>query len=184
MKQPIEDKIKTIWKDPVWSKIIAAAIITFTAWILNLVPSATLIDIYYQLNANVSTHLWTVIMTITVLALSLSYNMYVLYRNKYKPCWTKQNKLEKFGVVWRWENNGYLKFNKVEPHCPVCDIRLKFTEESITVVDTAAGTVYHPITFICPICDKNIEKTNSTEYIMRDRVERLIETIHRKSCNK
>ncbi len=121
--------LKKIWADPVWSKVIATAILTVAAtvttylvgWWPNIATNASKIGFLAAASTPVPN--WLLVPICLLAAFGVFVPLAILYRHIAGPDWHDYQQDTFFGIVWRWR---YARDTIITPvaFCPRCDTQM------------------------------------------------------------
>lgn len=172
--------LKEFWKDPVWSKVIASAIIgaitLIGTFLLDLWPTIGgkfhLVTTYLQNSTSVQNWILglLILSSLPFLILILALAWHQARPNTHtKPAeknWKLYVEDKFFGLQWRWDylNNG---ISGLHTYCPHCDYQVYH-------IDT--NEYGRPrIQFDCDCCHKHLGTFQEPYISLRSKVERFID---------
>ena len=168
--------ITKIWKDPVWSKVIAFIIITFivsiATYFLNLwsVISTFAAQCYFFAFASTSISHW-ILFILILFALFAILFLAVKAWLKIFPLASSSKHYKTdlfFGVRWRWKFDWNGEICDIQTFCPYCDYEVYAHNSSIyDSIDR--------IVFFCEDCGCNLGEFPGSLYSLEDKAKRLID---------
>ena len=167
-----------MWKDPVWSKVIAAGILAVCAAV-----GASLLDLWPAIGRTLKSA-WEYAISpsglpnwvVWILALALVPTLIILcvllwqavFPGKTEPDWRSYKQDDFLGLRWRW---NYLATGTIEdpaPFCPHCEYRVfPHRASGYTAVDR--------IGFHCDSCGRNLPEFEELFESLQSKVSRFIE---------
>lgn len=129
-----------LWKDPVWSKVIAAGILfacgSLGLWFLGLWTDIyeVLTKIWRVVIYEVSVPLWLIVLLVPVLLLSVPL-LKKLVANR-KPRFLQYRSDKILGINWSWGwsqpnfHNDKYSIKDLHPRCPNCNSRIELNDYS------------------------------------------------------
>ncbi len=163
------EKLKTIWADPVWSKVIASAIIGLAVWLignsLGVWPSVESYFwslIHYALESSLIPN-WIILIG----ALSFLLFVVVILRTLWLSFfnWHAYTSDEFLGINWRWHWEGNEILGLI-PFCPTCELEVTGYMPEYSEYQT----VFH-----CDRCNTSLQSLNMEPQHIADRVIREIQ---------
>jgi hypothetical protein len=171
---------KKIWHDPVWSKVIATAIVAVLGWLtyrLNWWPgwmTQRLARLWtYLLSPSIVPH-WILFLLILVAAPSFIIVGVLIWtslfpktvRQNETPDWTSYRTDSFDGLRWRWRYLEKGRIDSLYSFCPVCDYQV-FPDSTSRFADR--------IGFQCESCGKNLGTHQGSYAHLESKVTRLIQ---------
>lgn len=166
------EALKKIWHDPVWSKVIAAAIVAVVAvmagYVLNWWPKVGAVLLQTTLVPNWLLGLLALGTALTVLLVVVVVCAGIRQDESLKPEWNSYSTDNFFGLRWRWRYlDGGQPFNIVA-FCPRCDLQLHPQQ----------GSGYQAtdrIAFRCESCGQFGIELEESESSLEDKTARFIQ---------
>lgn len=172
--------MKKIWNDPVWSKVISAAIIAVATlsvtYFLNLWPSISR-HIYQSVAFLVAPSLilnWIIGLLIllalpTSVVIVITLWKVVFPAKEIAPHWQTYTSDTFFGLRWRWQW-GYLddNFINLNTFCPHCDFQV-FPE------DASEYRAIDRISFYCECCNTKLGTFDEPFVSLKNKTSRFIQ---------
>lgn len=121
--------MKKLWRDPVWSSVIAAGLIALATYLLDFWPL-----IFGLLSVSILVPVWVVFVAVPVLFLIIPFFNYI--RSDGKPRFTKYTSDNIFDISWswRWSPPGFQSSSyqprDLTPRCPNCHALLTIKDYS------------------------------------------------------
>jgi hypothetical protein len=169
--------LKKIWKDPVWSKVIAAGIIAIIAavssyllgWWAGIISQLRML--WYFIKSSTPLPNWLIailiIGTITALVILAIVLKAIIFKINTSTTY-KEDKF--FDIRWRWDCDSFGGIHNLSSFCPICDYQIYPRNISgYAIVD-------HNV-YICEECQKTIHDFDSGLNVsaIEDRVIRIIQ---------
>jgi hypothetical protein len=159
--------LKRIWRDSVWSEVIAAAIVAMGAFFYTyFVGWWPYFVEWWAYRATIASEVGSIAVSLTPvpnwllvpICLSAAFGVFVLlavlYRGITGPDWHDYRQDTFFGIVWRWD---YARDNIIPPiaFCPSCDTQMSPGPDP--------RNPHHPnrIVYHCGHCDNRITINDS-----------------------
>lgn len=172
--------LKAIWKDPVWSAVIAGGILAVTGaigtFLLGLWPSiggwfVGLWDLGLRPNELPNWVLWLlVVLSLPTLLLLLAFAWEAVRPNSESASenWRTYTEDEFLGLRWRWKYFASGSLEHPIPFCPHCDYQV-FPHSA------SAFNAIERIGFHCDSCGQNLPEFNESFESLRSKIERFIQ---------
>jgi hypothetical protein len=174
--------IKAIWRDPVWSKVISAAIIAIT------VSAGTFVLARWSGPfSNALSATWAYVVGDAVIprwmlagicawAVAASYVLYLVALitkeskavQKSQITWTSYVEDEFLNLRWRWQINSSARVFSLTAYCVSCDMELTDTSDGFGFGDQTT-------IFECANCNKPEIRFDEPIYEVKSRVTKLIQ---------
>jgi len=124
--------VSKVWKDPVWSKVIAVAILALLSfigtWALDLLPPVTngLVSAWNWVMTDVAIPMWLLLLLLVptgllVVAVSSALLEKVRSNPENMPEWKKYTSDHFFGARYEWQWSRYNEPEHFVPFCTMCD---------------------------------------------------------------
>lgn len=118
--------VRKLWKDPVWSAVIAAGIVAGTTYLLGYWPHIwQFVKSIPSLLANpVSIPLWALILGVPVLSLAIPF--FASFNTKKEPRFLSYRSDTIFDIAWSWRwlppgfHSSHYQIQDLTPRCPSC----------------------------------------------------------------
>jgi hypothetical protein len=167
---------KEIWRDPVWSKVISAAIIAIAA-----VVGTFLLALFSQPVSTGLAHGWTYVaadamvprwllglLILSALATAVWIAIITIARLRASPdAWLSYTEDEFHFVQWRWDLDKEYGVSNIRGFCPACDFEL-----DVDVENTRKGLC--TTTYRCP-CQQISMPFHDNPNGVHDRVKKTVE---------
>ncbi len=163
--------LKRIWADPVWSKVIATAIVAVgvlgAGWFFNLLSSAwgLVLTAFSYLGSTTLVWNWLLLImagcTLLVVGMILWESRGPKGKNN-QPEWTQYRSDEFAGFRWHWRYNSFEEIVDLFPCCPTCDYQVLGRKEPFW------------LDFECHSCGKTVQVNEDLEEL-ESKVRRLIQ---------
>lgn len=170
--------LRTIWKDPVWSKVIATGILIIIGYVLkdyNFRNLFLLISTLLPwLDQSITIKIYYIFGMIFIPAL---FGVYIgRARNNHsvvkEPSWKIIDMDRNFGINWRWENISFEKVKNIRPFCQKCDFELKTKGPTSHYVQFVCFNCHCPIKLICKSYNETIDLVRKrAQHIHRQALE-------------
>ena len=167
-----------LWKDPVWSKVIATGIIAalggLGAYFLGYWPvvSRVLSAGWNFLFASSNIPNWFIAILVlcaapSVILLAALVRHVVGGEGPSTPNWTSYKNDEFFGLCWRWDYSGG-SIVRLHAFCPMCDYQV--------FARNASGYDFiDKISFSCDSCHNNLAEFAESQTHLESKIERFIQ---------
>ena len=170
--------LKAAWKDPVWSAVIAAAVIAVISalgtYFLGFWPSiASGITIAWTwLFASTGVVNWLLLLLSLVSTSALVIVGLVVWDSSASskvtgPHWTSYTEDRFFGLRWRWRYAGS-RIVDLNTFCPSCDFQ-------VFPHNASAYSVVDRIGFSCDSCGKNLGEFDESLSHLESKAERFVQ---------
>lgn len=169
--------LKRIWNDPVWSKVISAAILLGAGWVthrLNWWPgwmTRKIASVWAYLVSRVGVPLWLLALLILVATIAVLFAAFLLWvslsarRHDVAEPWRSYTSDLFDGLRWRWRyENGAI--NHLFSFCPACDYQV--LPDNMSRFSPTVG-------FHCDGCGRNLGAQEGPYENLVSRVTRLIQ---------
>ena len=170
--------IKSIWKDPVWSAVIAAAVISIAGFIGSYFLgywskiTSSLTFIWEFLTASSYVPHWVLGLLFlgvapTILLLLAGGWMFMRGDPGTPASWTSYTSDQFLGLRWRWRYvNGHI--SDLNSFCPYCDFQVfPFQASSYDFIDR--------IGFSCDSCKSSLGQHDESHSQLKSKVKRFIQ---------
>ena len=172
------EMIKSIWKDPVWSSVIATTVVSIAGFIgsyfLGYWPKITSSAMSIWVFLAASSHIphWVLgllFLGITPTIFLLIAGAWVLMRREsgMPASWTGYTSDHFLGLRWRWRYvNG--RINSLNSFCPYCDFQVfPYQASDYNFIDR--------IGFSCDSCKNSLGQHNESYSQLKGKVERFVQ---------
>ncbi|WP_323847441.1 hypothetical protein [Microbulbifer magnicolonia] len=165
-----------IWKDPVWSKVIATAIISFLAALVYKmgVSSESTVklvsDLANFLTKNFEVKMWQVVLllgsAVTLLVVIYRWFSKKFFYSSYRTEYLFDNDI--MGLKWEWKYSADGELVDFKCLCPACSMQMYFKDKT---VDSTPRCEY-----VCPKCSYSHGFTGfkNVEVLVKLLIERII----------
>lgn len=166
--------LRKIWNDPVWSKVIAAAIIAGFGWLtyrLNWWPgwmTRGIATVWAYLLSPLSISHWLFGLLIFLLALSVLTIVFLtaVLKSETAPKWIYYRTDLFDRLRWRWRYQGSdIDIHSLVPFCPICDLQ---------VVPIIGPSFVNKVRFECEKCHQELGTHEGSLDSLQNKVIRLI----------
>lgn len=169
--------IKKIWNDPVWSKIISAAILGLIVWVSSLIPNlwASIGSLVRKIAVTATSDITVPLYVLCLLGLGSAIIVLIILiaiKDRFTnspPSFLNYNSDTFFGLTWRWrydETAAGKSVSYLTSYCAKCDYqvygRLRHTLDGVRV------------TYYCESCEEEVASIQQTDQTVQNRVERFI----------
>ena len=170
--------LKSLWKDPVWSAVIAAAVVAAAGavgtYLLDLWPAmaAAAGRAWQFLFATTEVSNWILILLglgliPAVLLVAVVIWDFVSRKPTMAPSWTNYKEDVFFGLKWRWQYVGG-RIDRLVSFCPHCDYQVySHNASGFHAVDR--------IGFDCDSCRRHLCQIDESQRSLESKVERFIQ---------
>jgi hypothetical protein len=169
--------LKNIWKDPVWSKVIAAAILAIASisgnyffgwWSTLSAYGATLAALLFS-NSYIPN--WViglmVFFTLPSIFILLLLPLKLFHKNNIDPIsWQSYVSDNFYNLRWSWSYSSSGQMKNWNTFCPHCDFQ-------VFPLETGLYDVLQRITFKCDSCHRNLGEFNEGYDALKSKVERF-----------
>lgn len=132
--------VKQLWKDPVWSAVIAAGIIAAATYLLGYWPQIwrAVRSVPFLLATPLSLPLWVVILAIPTLLFTVP--LFESIRSAKEPRFLSYTGDTIFDIKWSWRwlqpsfSNRHYTLHDLVPRCPSCTAVLKINDYDVSLV--------------------------------------------------
>ncbi len=170
--------LKALWKDPVWSNVIAGALVAaigaVVVYLSGLWPDIAvwLPATWNWLYLATSVTNWLLLLLSLLAAASLlllGLVAWIVFTDgkPLGPDWNSYTSDNFFGLRWRWRYSAG-KITDLNTYCPQCDYQ-------VFPHNASSFKVIERIGFICDVCSKPLEGFDGSYPEMESKVERLIQ---------
>jgi len=172
--------LKSIWKDPVWSAVIASAILgvggAVGTFLLGLWPSIGrwFVDVWTLGGQPSQLANWVVWLSALLSVPTLLFLVALIWtavRPSQKVAdesWRAYTEDEFLGLRWRWDYSPSGRLEHPAPFCPTCDYQV-FPHHA------SAFNVIERIGFHCDSCGRNLPEFDESFDSLSNKVERFIQ---------
>ncbi|HUW27893.1 MAG TPA: hypothetical protein VMV97_04725 [Sulfuriferula sp.] len=170
--------IKSLWKDPVWSAVIAAAVIgvggACGTYLLGFWPRMATFgsQVWRLFTTSTAVPNWLLVLlgvaTIPTLLL-LAAGMWALFAKKTssQPSWVAYTSDMFFGLRWRWRYTAG-SIDGLNTFCPHCDYQ-------VFPYEASAYQMVDRIGFKCDSCQRGLGEFDESILSLKSKVERFIQ---------
>jgi len=122
--------LKKLWHDPVWSKVIAAAIVaasaTLASYLFGWLPTIWNWSLpgFVFLGSTKPVPRWLLLILLVLAVMTFSRWIGAFRRVPNIQPWRRYTKDTFYGWVWRWEYDGAGEPCDLRSYCPECDFEL------------------------------------------------------------
>jgi len=132
--------VKKLWKDPIWSAVIATGIVTVATYLLGYWPQMLRVvkSVPNLLATSLSIPLWVVALAVPSLLLTLP--LISTLRSVKEPRFLSYTSDTIFDINWSWRwlapgySNSYYTPHELLPRCPSCSSVLNINDYSESLV--------------------------------------------------
>lgn len=173
--------IKKVWNDPVWSKVIATAIVAVVGVVASFAwgwwppIGRTIAQAYDYLGSSTEVSNW-LILVLALLALFAVAFISVLVWIRFAPTtadaptWKDYTKDEFFGLKWRWRYRADDTIGDICTFCPICDFQV-FPRPARPYPNNQGSS----ITYDCDGCGEHLADVAEDPNALENKVERSIQ---------
>ena len=173
--------IKKIWHDPVWSKVISAAImavvvIIFPWWqrVTTLLEKTYVIFLQHSLMPNWLVGLMALCSLIVIMIVVVTV-WSSFWPNSSVPNWKSEYREDLFfNIRWRWRYSTDNAVTGILSYCPECDLQ-------IYSINAGGYRAIPTIVFVCECCNTKSREFDESYSKLENKIERFI---HQKIRNK
>lgn len=169
---------RKIWSDPVWSTVIASAIIAFagaaSVYFFNLWPAilgfaqrATAYALATSSVPNWAIGLIALVAAPTVLVILVA--LWQMIFTPPPPLWQSYTQDEFKGLVWRWQYDRSGHTTNLRAFCPKCDYQMPATQSH----HYGVGNIH--VGFLCEACKGTIKEFPCSYRALEDTIRRFID---------
>lgn len=171
--------LKKLWNDPVWSKVIAGAILgigaLFGTYFLNWWPTIGHFAINAYAFAFSTTHLsnWFIgilglLATPTIIVLLILIWQKIFPSTANTKDWRNYGTDKFFGLRWRWRYFADGQIYDMHTFCPHCDFQ-------VYAADASAYRAVDRIAFHCDSCGQGLGEFNESFESIESKVKRFVQ---------
>ncbi len=173
-------KISKLWHDPVWSKVIAAAVLvlagiiwSYFQWFWPSIGAAASNTAKWMLNRTPTPNFLLIILsacTLVLLVFGAIILWAIIFPAAHDVGWQSYTMDKFFGIRWRWTYGSDGAVIGLYSLCPVCDYQ-------VFPVNVSSFRVAPRIAFQCEDCGRDL---GQFEGISKELENRVIRGIHKK----
>jgi hypothetical protein len=165
------NKIKKIWNDPVWSKVISAIILLTLSYFVGIISWIWYLIKYFfnLLTDQINIPIWIFLSLVFFVFISLL----LFLKNVFKKDDLETIKIQDyyediiFSIKWRWSYASNNEIVRLNAFCPACDYQLyPYKASSFEIIED--------IGFKCEDCGKDFGVFNHNYSVLEDKVIRKI----------
>lgn len=178
-------KFNKLWHDPVWSKVISAAIIfilgSAITYFLNLWPAISSFGhyvvafIYKKAVSKIELSGWVFIILFALSSVTVINWLWALVDKIWSKdesiSWTSYLTDEFYGVRWRWtysNDNGLIIDQDIHPFCLTCDYQVR-------PIRSSSYSSIHDFVLYCDSCDKSVASFDERYSSLLNKIKRFIQ---------
>lgn len=166
---------KKLWHDPVWSKIISAAIlglagafyIYFGGWWSSIRRMGSSLAAFAWASTEIPNWLLAVLITCTALVIGTAGYAFLAPTKILAP-WLSYTSDVILGIKWRWRYGDKGLIYELWAYCPACDLQ-------IYAHNASAYHVVDRIVYYCEDCQKKVAEFEMSEGALTNLIERTIQ---------
>lgn len=166
---------KEIWRDPVWSKVIATGIIAvavyFFPWWKLVIQQANIFLMFLLQSSEISNWLFMLLaLCATLVAIILIALLWQIIMPKNSILSWKESYFQDnfFNILWRWSYDYKGQPDRIFTFCPDCDFQIYAQNSSY--FDTVPHTLFH-----CECCNKTLYEFQGRYDELENKVIRFLQ---------